>query len=115
MRVLLTSEAKFERTPDGVIWASAASSRGIWSRYLDVFSSVLIVARVADVHEPAAGAVVASGAGIDFCALTSYSGLGGLVRSGRSVHTNLLTAVRACPAVIVRSPSPVAYLAARSV
>jgi glycosyltransferase involved in cell wall biosynthesis len=115
MRVLLTSEARFERTPDGAIWASASCGRAAWTRYLDVFSSVLIAARVFDVPEPSAGCVQASGPGIAFCALPPYSGLGGLVRSGRSVRAAINDAVRGSEAVIVRSPSPVAYLAARSV
>ena len=37
MRVLLTSEAKFERAADGPIWASSAEWRAIWSRYSTCF------------------------------------------------------------------------------
>ena len=113
MRVLLTSEAKFERTADGTIWASTPNGCSVWSRHLDVFSAVLVLARVADVREPSSGSVQASGDGISFCPLPPYSGFGGLLRNGQSVHAVVSRAVRACPAIIVRSPSPVAYLAAR--
>src|SRR5262245_39915240 len=115
MRVLLTSEARFERTADGTIWASAPNSCEMWSRHLEVFSAVLVLARIADVLEPSSGCVQASGPGISFRALPVYSGLGGFVRSGRMVHAAVARAVRECPAVVVRSPSPVAYLVARSV
>jgi glycosyltransferase involved in cell wall biosynthesis len=114
MRVLLTSEARFERTPDSVIWAAASCSSAMWTRYLDVFSSVLIAARVADVEEPSPGCVPASAPGVAFCALPPYSGLSGLVRSSRSVHAVVTHALRGCPAVILRTPSPVAYLAGRA-
>jgi len=112
MRVLLTSEAKFERTGDGAIWASTPNGSSVWSRYLEVFSSVLILARVSDVSEPSAGHVLASGNGISFCSLPPYSGFGGLLRDGQNVHALVSRAVRACQAIVVRSPSPVAYLAA---
>ena len=112
MRVLLTSEAKFERTGDGTIWASTPSGYAVWSRYLDVFASVLVLARVAEVTEPSAGCVQASGDGISFCPLPPYSGFGGLLRNGHSLHALVSQALRSCQAIIVRSPSPVAYLAA---
>jgi glycosyltransferase involved in cell wall biosynthesis len=113
MRVLLTSEAKFERTADGTIWASTPNGASVWSRHLDVFSTVLVLARVADVREPSSGYVQASGDGIGFCPLPPYSGFGGLLRNGQSVHAIVSRAIRACPAIIVQTPSPVAYLAAR--
>jgi phosphatidylinositol alpha-1,6-mannosyltransferase len=115
MRVLLTSEAKFERTPDGTVWGAAAYGSAMWRRYLEVFSGVVMAARVADVSQPSSGCVEASGPGIDFCSLPLYSGLAGLCRHFPSVRAAIGQAVDDCPAVIVRSPSPVAYLTARHV
>ena len=45
MRVLLTSDARFERTPDGAIWGAPAYGRGLWTRYLHVFSTVMTCVR----------------------------------------------------------------------
>jgi glycosyltransferase involved in cell wall biosynthesis len=115
MQVLLTSEAKFERLPDGTIWAAAPHSYAVWARYLDMFSSVMIAARVVEVHRPSPGLARASGPGISFCGLPSYSGLSGLMRSGIAVRAAIRQALDVCPAVIVRSPSPTAYLAAQAV
>jgi glycosyltransferase involved in cell wall biosynthesis len=78
-----------------------------------VFSSVLVIARIADAQEPSAGLVQASSPGIDFCPLPPYSGASGLVRSRREVNAAIKHASRTCPAVIVRSPSIVAYMIAR--
>jgi phosphatidylinositol alpha-1,6-mannosyltransferase len=114
MQVLLTSEAKFERLPDGAIWGAAAYGYAGWARYLDVFSSVVIAARVGDVREPSPGLTRASGTGISFCALPFYSGLRGLVLSGTAVRAAVRQALGVCPAVIVRSPSPTAYFAAQA-
>ena len=113
MRVLLTSEARFERTPDGVIWAPAAYGRPLWARYLEVFSSVLVAARVRDVHEPSPGSVEASSATVRFCRLPPYSGLSGFVRHARKIRRIIAGAARECPALIVRSPSPSACITSR--
>ncbi|MGE5243067.1 MAG: glycosyltransferase family 4 protein [Betaproteobacteria bacterium] len=114
MRVLITSEARFERTADGAIWAPAACGSALWNRYLEVFSSVLVAARIVDAVQPSAGLVPASGPQVAFCALPPYSGLGGLLRSSRILRRVLARAVAAGPAIIVRSPSPIAQLAART-
>jgi len=85
----------------------------MWKRYLEVFSSVTLVARIFHVQEPAAGCVQASTPGLTFCALPAYSGLLGFARYEHTIRAAVADAVRACPVVVVRSPSPVAYLAAR--
>jgi phosphatidyl-myo-inositol dimannoside synthase len=114
MRVLLTSEAKFERTPDGVIWGPPAYGRALWARYLDVFSSVAIAARVADVPEASAGCVKASRPDVQFCPLVSYSGLSGLLENLPRLRASVAAAVHTSSAIIVRAPSPIAYLTARA-
>jgi len=115
MRVLLTSEAKFERTPDGVIWGAAPYSSANWRRYLEVFTDAVLIARVADAQRPSAGCMRASGPGIEFRPLPPYSGLSGLVRHIGHVQRVVREAVADCEAVVVRSPSPVASLASRAV
>ena len=74
MRVLLTSEAKFERTPDGTVWGAAAYGSAVWRRYLEVFSGVVMAARVADVSQPSSGCVEASGPGIDILCAAALLG-----------------------------------------
>jgi glycosyltransferase involved in cell wall biosynthesis len=113
--VLLTSEARFERTPDGAVWGPAAYGRALWCRYLEVFSAAVIAARVTDVRKVTPGLVEASLPDARFCALPSYSGLSGLVRHLPAVRAGIADAVQKCPAAIFRSPSPVAFLASRAV
>lgn len=114
MRVLLTSEARFERTPDGEIWGPPAYGRALWARYLDVFSSVMIAARVADVAGASAGCVTASSPDVQFCPLVPYSGLSGLLTNLRRVRASVVSAVQNTTAIIVRAPSPIAYLTSRA-
>ena len=114
MRVLLTSEARFERTPDGEIWGPPAYGRALWARYLDVFSSVMIAARVADVAGASAGCVTASSPDVHFCPLVPYSGLSGLLANLRCVRASVASALQNTTAIIVRAPSPIAYLTCRA-
>ena len=115
MRVLLTSEARFERTPDGVIWGAAPHGAAMWRRYLEVFTSALLLARVSDVRRPSPGCVEALGPGIEFHPLPPYAGLGGLLRHLGPVRAAVTRSIRDCDAVVVRSPSPVAFLTSRAV
>ena len=114
MRVLLTSEARFERTPDGEIWGPPAYGRPLWARYLDVFSSVMIAARVADVTVASPGCVTASSPDVQFCPLVPYSGLSGLLTNLPRVRASVVSAVQDTTAIVVRAPSPIAYLTSRA-
>jgi len=114
MRVLLTSEARFERTPDGEIWGPPAYGRALWARYLDVFSNVMIAARVADVTVASPGCVTASSPDVQFCPLVPYSGLSGLLANIPRVRASVGSAVQDTAAIIVRAPSPIAYLTSRA-
>jgi phosphatidyl-myo-inositol dimannoside synthase len=114
MRVLLTSEARFERTPDGAIWGPAAYGEALWARYLEVFSSVLVAARVARVARASAGSIRASRSRVEFCELPPYEGISGLMRSLWQLRQALEAAVHRTEAVVVRSPSPLASLIARA-
>ena len=114
MRVLLTSEARFERT-------AGRHDLGIGAERLHGVDPA--PGRVlGGAHRSRASPTCASLRpglfrhrvhGICFCALPPYSGFGVWCEAGSSVHAVVSRAVRACPAIIVRSPSPMAYLAAR--
>jgi glycosyltransferase involved in cell wall biosynthesis len=96
------------------VWGPPAYGRTLWTRYLDVFSGVAIAARVADVEEPSAGSVAASMASVQFCPLPSYAGLSGVISRLDGLRRTLDATAAACQAVIVRSPSPIAFLVWRS-
>jgi glycosyltransferase involved in cell wall biosynthesis len=78
-----------------------------------VFSSVLIAARVADVREASSGCVKASSPDVQFCPLIAYSGLSGLIENLPRLRARVASAVQDTSAIIVRAPSPIAYLTAR--
>jgi len=50
MNVYVSIEHRFSRTPDGVHWTSGTYACSFWERYLAVFDSVTVLARVAEVE-----------------------------------------------------------------
>ena len=104
MQLLMTSEARFERTPDGAIWAAGPWGRQLWNRYLTVFNQVRVMARVQAVREPSDGLVTIDPAGVSFVPLDSYSGLTGLLRNVRCIDAAAAAYLKEPTAIILRLP-----------
>jgi glycosyltransferase involved in cell wall biosynthesis len=81
------------RTPEGAAWSDGPATYAFWSRYLDVFDEVNVVARVADTRFPAPGLRQADGPGVTFSGVPSYLGpvqyLWRAPRIGRAVRRGL--------------------------
>jgi phosphatidylinositol alpha-1,6-mannosyltransferase len=111
VNVTVVTEYRFHRSPDGRVHADSANRGYIfWERYLSVFDSVAVVARVAD--EVRRGGAPVEGKRVDVIPVPVYVGLRQfLVRSSA-----VLEAVRkACDrdsAFILRVPGTLAGLAA---
>jgi len=75
MNVLVNTSTRLSRTPDGQFWAPSESlSYSYWTRYLDVFNEVRIVARVMKVQEAPRGAKPVSGQYVNVLPLPNYIG-----------------------------------------
>lgn len=72
MRLIITTEYHFRRGRDGVIRANGTRGYAFWERYLDVFGSVVVVARVSD--QEGATDVAVEGRGVSIAALPGYTG-----------------------------------------
>ena len=48
-QVVVTTEQRFVRTPDGAIYTPDQFAYGFWQRYLEVFDAVKVIGRVQDV------------------------------------------------------------------
>ncbi len=108
VRVTVTIEYRLERTPDGAVWTGASFAYPFWSRYLEVFDSVLVLARLRPVAEPRPDARRADGDRVEFAPMPYYVGSLGFVRRWRRLRTAVGAALRPDDAVIMRLPSPVA-------
>lgn len=120
MRVAVVTEHRFGRTPGGV-FTSGPFAYSFWKRYLAVFDSVRVVARVADLDGfppagPAGGfaqAARADGPGVSFAALPYYRGPEQFFWSARRIRRALLAAFGESDAILLRLPSVLAFLADR--
>jgi glycosyltransferase involved in cell wall biosynthesis len=74
MRVVVSLEHHFDRTPDGVVWTQTQFPYRFWQRYLEVFDQVRVVARVRDAQRAAPDWQRADGRRVSFAAIPEYLG-----------------------------------------
>ncbi len=98
-------EHRFDQTPDGAVWTQTMFARPFWSRYLDVFDHVRVVARLRAVAAAPGTWQRADGDGVSFAALPFYIGPRQYLRQRRRLTE---AAVAPGDAVIFRAPSAIA-------
>jgi glycosyltransferase involved in cell wall biosynthesis len=108
MNLLITTEHRFARTPDGSVWTESINSYDFWTRYLVVFDRVRIAARVQDVPAIGEGWRRADGPGVAVHAVPNYLGPWQYVAKARSVRRAVRRATAPGDAVIMRVSSHLA-------
>lgn len=108
MNLLVVLEHRFESTPDGAVWTQTAFGSEFWSRYLEVFERVCVVARVRPVHAALSGWKRADGQEVSFVAVPYYLGPWQYLRRARQVRRVTRSAVGPADAVILRVASHIA-------
>lgn len=111
MRLVVTLEQRFDRTPDGAVWTSTDFSHEFWRRYLEVFDAVRVVARVRDVPVPPDGHRRSTGERVDFVAVPYYQGPAQFLRRAPAVVRAVRASVSPGDAVILRIGSLLARCA----
>ncbi|WP_409073702.1 glycosyltransferase [Micromonospora chalcea] len=114
MRVVVTSESRFTRTPDGAVWVEAGPDNSIWRRYLVAFDRVRVAARVRDVDRRPEAAARVDGDGVEVWALPYYVGPRGYLLGRRAIAAAVSAAAEPADAVVLRVPSPIGSLLARA-
>ncbi|MFG1951498.1 glycosyltransferase [Micromonospora sp. NPDC048830] len=112
MRVVVTSEARFRRTPDGAVWTPDGPDHGFWTRYLAVFDEVRVVARVQDTERAGETARRVDGDRVGVWPLPYYVGPRQYLAARRAVAAAVGEAADARDAVILRVPSAIGTLLA---
>jgi len=105
LRLCITSEHRFDRTPDGSVWTSTNHSYADWSRYLSDFREVRILARVRDVASPPDTGERADGPDVSIWALPYYLGFGAFCKRWREVKRSAIAGIDPEDAVILKAPS----------
>lgn len=108
MVLVITTEQRFDRTPDGCVWTQGTGAYSFWSRYLEVFDKVQIVARVQNVKHVPADWKASNGQAIEFFPVPYYLGPTQFILRSPSIIRKTYSAVPRNSAVILRVPSALA-------
>ncbi len=108
MIAVVTTEARFFVTPDGKYWTPGVFSHGFWTRYLEVFDGVRVVARVHSSAAPPENHVRVDGIGVTVAPVPGYLGSMQYLCAARAVRHALSRAIGSTDAVIMRVPSHLA-------
>ncbi|MDP2210286.1 MAG: glycosyltransferase [Candidatus Aquicultor sp.] len=111
MNVTILLESRFDRTPDGAVWTRTTFSYTAWSRYLDVFDEVRVVARVRDVAEAPSDGKRVDGDRVSCVAVPYYIGPWQYILHYQSIKRVVKKAVEQADAVVLRISSPIARIA----
>lgn len=108
MKVVVTLEYRFDRTPDGKVWTQTTFPYSFWKRYLEVFDRVTVVARTRDVPSVPSDWQRADGDRVTFAAIPYYIGPVQYLLKARQVKQAAIAAVGPEDAVILRLSSQIA-------
>jgi glycosyltransferase involved in cell wall biosynthesis len=110
MRVCVALEERFYRDPSGNLFPHAVAAYDFWKRYLSIFDSVLVVARVQEVKEKLNDWKPASGPGVEFVPLPNYQGPFEYARVRREIKHKIKEAIHRADAYILRVPGNIGTL-----
>lgn len=108
MNVVVALDHRFQRTPDGKIWAHTTFSYSFWKRYLEVFDGVHVVSRIRDVPSVSIDCKRADGEGVKFTGVPYYVGPWQYLLKSPQIHRTARNAVGKEDAVILRVSSTIA-------
>jgi L-malate glycosyltransferase len=108
MKVIISLEHRFDRTPDGRVWTQTTFPYSFWLRYLKVFDRVCVVARVRDLPSVPADWERADGEMVSFAAVPCYLGPVEYLLKASQVKQVVQNAVGDNDAIILRVPSRLA-------
>lgn len=107
MRLVVGLEQRFARAANGAIVTESNFDYAFWQRYLEVFDSLVIVARVQETAEVRTSFRPVEGEGISLRPLPFYIGPLQYVTQARRVSRTIHEAIATDDAVIVRIPGQV--------
>jgi glycosyltransferase involved in cell wall biosynthesis len=103
--LLINCTQHFDRTPDGQVWTDGQFPYSFWARYLTVFESVTVLARVRDLAELSSERQPASGKGLRFLGVPDYTGPQQYALCAPAVAAVSRKAIQNGSAILLRLPS----------
>lgn len=110
MKLLVATDAHIYRTPDGRNWAKSIYGYDFWTRYLEEFDEVRIVARVKNVDKIEENNLIVDGKGVEVKGISFYQGPKQLLGKYRQIQRQLSKIDDGCSAALLRMPSQTATM-----
>lgn len=107
---MVALENRFIKARNGNVYSTTVCDYKFWTRYLQVFDEVTVLARVAEVAETELDRPKANGPGVNFLSLPSFVGPWQYLRSRRTVNRLVADALAHAEAFILRVPGTIATL-----
>jgi len=115
VRLVVTTEQRYLRTPDGAVWSTTGAGNDFWQRYRAVFGEIRVVARCAGAPGRPPGALRVDGDGVEVHPLPHYVGPVRYLLCLPRLRAALRRAVEPGDAVLLRVPSAIGTLLRRRV
>ncbi len=106
VRTVVPIEAHFIIV-DGLAYSSYLTYESFWHRYLDVFDSVLIIARATKLDRVPPGYGIVTEKGVELAPLPGYHGPYQYIKKKAQIRTAIRQALRPDDAVTLRVPGNV--------
>lgn len=113
MRVTLSSDYRYHRTPDGTIWTDGPCHYQHFTRYLAVFDAVNVVARVQEVPQPAPRMQASTGHQVSFSPLPYYQGAWQFLTKRWQISGAAAAAIHPQDAIVLSAPAVLAGMMRR--
>jgi glycosyltransferase involved in cell wall biosynthesis len=113
-QLLMTSEEHHSLSASGAVYSNTFAKYATWSRYLDAFDDVLVLARVTK-REPQKNEQRADGPGVSFRSLPDYTGPWQYLQVRRHVRIIARNAIAECSAYLLRVPGLVSQMVWREI
>jgi glycosyltransferase involved in cell wall biosynthesis len=111
LKVLLALENHFYSDPGGQVFGDGPANYAIWSRYLEIFDEVALLARVSSIQESYSADARADGPAVSFYPLPDYIGPWQYLKRLPELKAIARRAITQCDAYILRMPGLVGRLA----
>lgn len=110
MKLLVIQEQHFTKKSNGEVWADKQSDREFWDRYLSVFDSIVVCARMRYSDSLGVKALRSDRSGVSFVGMPDFRGVAGIVKNYIKIQNALKKAIKEADCVIFRAPSPISMV-----
>lgn len=115
MKVLVNAAVRFSLTADGQFWSPYENSAYVyWTRFLDVFDEITVIARAFRTAAPLKGAQTASGPGVNVIVVPDYHGIWQFARRYFSIKKLAQRCVSSPHAIYLSQPCVIGDVICRS-